>query len=153
MTDALVALGGGLILGLVLIWLLSQELARRQATTEFEEWRVRELYGVRRDALDRSRPEIQRRVGTAIATWSQSFPFFQEDSRFVGHPVDYVVFEGYSELRAKRESQITCVTFVRAREDGRDDPDGRLVEECVRLGRVEWRTLSIGAQTAPARPG
>jgi hypothetical protein len=44
------------------------------------------------------------------------------------------------------------VTFVRAREDGREDPDGRLVEECVRLGRVEWRTIEIAAPVSVALP-
>ena len=143
MTEGLLALLGGLAIGLVVIWLLTQQLAQREASAEFGQWKVRELYGIRRDALAGSRPDIQRRVGQVIATWSHGFPFFQEDSRFIGHPIDYVVFEGYSELKAKRESQITCVTFVRAREAGRDDPDATLVEDCVRGGRVEWRTLVI----------
>lgn len=143
MTEALGALVAGVLVGLLVVLLLSRELVRGQVEAEATQWRTRELYSVRREALDRSRPEVQRRVGSAIARWTHSFPFLQEDARFIGHPVDYVVFEGYSEVRARREPQITAVTFVRARQDGREDPDGRLVEECVRLGSVEWRTIEI----------
>lgn len=152
MTEALLALVAGVVVGLVVVFWLVREVVRGQVEAEFERWRTKELYAVRRDALDRSRPDVQRRVGEGIARWTHSFPFLQEDSRFIGHPIDYVVFEGYSELRARREHQLTCVTFVRAREDSGSDPDGSLVEECVRLGKVEWRTLEIAAPTPPALP-
>lgn len=152
MTDALLAGIAGVVIGLVFVMLLLREMVSGQVGSQVQEWKTRELYAVRRDALDRSRPEVARRVGSAIAGWTHSFPFLQEDARFIGHPIDYLVFEGYRELRAKHEQQITCVTFVRAREEARDDPDGRLVEECVRLGRVEWLTLEVGRQPA-ALPG
>lgn len=152
MTEVLGALLAGVLVGLLVVLLLSRELVRGQVESEVTQWRSSELYSVRREALDRSRPDVQRRVGSTIARWTHSFPFLQEDSRFIGHPVDYVVFEGYSEVRARREPKITAVTFVRARENGRDDPDGRLVEECVRLGRIEWRTIEIAAPVSVALP-
>lgn len=151
MNDVVLPLIGGLIVGVVVVVLLMLELVRGQVAAQVQQWQVKELYAVRHDALDKSRPEVQRRVGTTIASWTHSFPFLQEDSRFLGHPIDYVVFEGSAQVRAKQEQQITCVTFVRAREDGRDDPDGRLVEECVKLGRVEWRTLEMTQNAVSAR--
>jgi len=138
------ALLGGLAVGLVVAALLMRETARAQVDADLIRWRSQELYSVRREALDRSRPEVQRRVGSRIAGWTHSFPFRQEDSRFIGHPIDYLVFEGYSEVKARREDAITRVTFVRANSGGDDDPDAQLVKECIAAGKVEWRTLEIG---------
>ncbi len=147
--NELTALFAGILAGLVVVVVLVRSTARAQIDAELTRWRSQELYSVRREALDRARPEVQRRVGSTIASWTHSFPFRQEDARFIGHPIDYVVFEGYSEVRARREDAITRVTFVRARSDGSVDPDAELVRQCVAAGRVEWRTLEVGG---PARP-
>lgn len=143
MTDAVLALIGGLVIGLVVVAFLARELVSGQVRADIERWQSRELYTIRRDALDQSRPEVQRRVGAVIAAWTHSFPFHQEDSRFIGHPIDYVVFEGYSAVRARQVEQIGSVTFVRARAGDGPDPESDLVRECIAAGRVEWRTLEI----------
>lgn len=152
MIEGIISLVVGLVIGLVLVVWLMRVMVSNQVDNEFEKWRSRELYAVRRDALDEARPAVQRRVGTAIANWTHSFPFLQEDSRFIGHPIDYIVFEGYSDVRSKRDHQISSVTFVRARREGRADPEGSLVEECIRLGRVEWLTLEVGTPATKALP-
>ena len=143
------ALVAGVVIGATVLYLISRELIDQQVKAELDEWRVKELYSVRRESLDRARPEVQRRVGADIASWTHSFPFMQEDPRFVGNPIDYIVFEGYSGVRARQADEITRVTFVRARREGQSDPDWELVLRCVAAGHVEWQTIEVGTAAQP----
>ena len=94
MTEALIALLVGTVVGVLVVLLLVRAAVTSQARAESELWRTQERHSIGRDALERSRPELRRRIGEEIARWTHSFPFRQEDSRFVGHPIDYIVFEG-----------------------------------------------------------
>ncbi len=142
MSDALLGLLIGILAGAALVYVLMQRAADAQIAGEVAKWKASELYAIRREALAEVRPDVRRRVGVTVARWTHAFPFRQSDARFIGHPVDYLVFDGYSDLRAGAEATITRITFV-AVADGTPHPDAQLVAECVQGGRVRWLTLEI----------
>ena len=52
---------------------------------------------LRKDAVKRSKAVINRQVAEQIAPFLPDFPANPSDARFIGKPVDFIVFSGLSE--------------------------------------------------------
>ncbi len=58
-----------------------------------------EIEKARHQSVEFSRRTIKGQVAEQFAPLLQGFPYLPSDSHFIGDPVDYVVFNGYTELR------------------------------------------------------
>jgi predicted Holliday junction resolvase-like endonuclease len=56
-----------------------------------------ELEKARQEALQSSRRTIKGQVAEAFAPFLPDFPYNPKDARFIGHPIDYIVFDGLSD--------------------------------------------------------
>lgn len=111
MAIGLVALfvGAGLIVGLlVFAFVVGLKLGAQRKESE---WRER-LIGVRREIADKQRHVLKGKLSESFAPILEDFPFEPSECRFIGDPVDYVVFEGIS------KGELKGVHFVEVKSGG-----------------------------------
>jgi len=104
-------------------------------------WKARYTRALRRDAVARSEAVTTGRISEQLLPFLPDFPFNPRDARFLGSPVDLVVFDGLAEERVRRVVLVEVKTGT-AGLTGRE----RLVRDAVRDGRVEWMELRLGGR-------
>jgi predicted Holliday junction resolvase-like endonuclease len=69
------------------------------------------------------------------------FPFASADARFIGNPIDFVVFDGYTQVKDEKGDSINVV-LVEVKK-GRLTREETLIKKAVEEGRVSWRTIFL----------
>jgi hypothetical protein len=111
----------GVSAGFVIGWLLAR-LSRLGHTR-----------AARRDAVRRSAAVTAGKVFEQLVPWLPDFAFDPRDARFLGSPVDFIVFDGLSTGDVRR------VVFVEVKTGEADlSTRERRVREAILRGRVEW---------------
>ena len=110
-------------------------------------WRMRYTRLIRRDAVQRSEAVTTGKVAEQLLPLFPEFPFNPKDARFLGSPVDLLVFDGLAEGAVKR------VVFVEVKSRQAElTTRERRVRDAVRAGRVEWMELRMtGGRSGPER--
>jgi predicted Holliday junction resolvase-like endonuclease len=110
------------------------ELRRRMQEWE-EEWETK----VRSDALARSGAVVTGQVAEQLAPYMFNFPYNPKDARFIGSPIDMIVFDGMSEGDLRR------VIFLEIKTGGSHvNKRQRQIRGILHANQVEWRLLEIG---------
>lgn len=92
-----------------------------------------EVERARRDAVKRQRAVVGGQVSEQLAPYFPDFPFKPSEARFIGKPVDFIVFEGMDEKNIER------VVFVEVKSgSGGLSNQERRLREAVEAGLVEW---------------
>jgi predicted Holliday junction resolvase-like endonuclease len=103
-----------------------------------ERWKRDHTKEARRDAVQRSQAATLGKVYEHLIPYLPDFRWNPKDARFLGSPVDFLVFDGLSEghVRAVVFVEIkTGTSSLNARE--------RLVRDAVVGRRVEWHQLNL----------
>jgi predicted Holliday junction resolvase-like endonuclease len=118
--------------------LLIALLASLALALAFLLWKARYTRAVRQDAVARSLAVTVGKVYEQLVPYLPDFPFNPKDVRFLGSPVDFVVFDGLS------DGQVSRVVFVEIK-TGAAELSGRerRVRDAVRERRVEWQELRL----------
>jgi predicted Holliday junction resolvase-like endonuclease len=61
----------------------------------------------RHQSVEQSRHTIKGQIAEQLAPLLPGFPYHPSDCRFIGDPVDYVIFKGYSEHKEYQASEVT----------------------------------------------
>lgn len=127
---ALVAVAFGLGVG----FYVGRAMTQRTLELEFRE-RERE---VRRDSVDRSRSTLSGQVLEKLAPHFPEFPYDPTDLRFIGTPVDYIVFDGLG------EGNVQEIVFLEVK-SGRSNltTRERRVRDAVEAGAVRWDVYRV----------
>jgi predicted Holliday junction resolvase-like endonuclease len=96
-------------------------------------WRARYLKRIRQGSIKQSHAVISGKVHEQLLPYMQGFPFNPKDVRFLGSPVDLVIFDG---LDAGTLGRVLFVE-VKTGQAGLT-PRERQLRDVVRAGRVEW---------------
>lgn len=130
MTEGMLFLAVGLVAGFVLAYLYAQL------------WKVRYTRNVRKDAVRRSEAVTTGKVVEQLVPFLPDFDFNPRDARFLGSPVDFVVFDGLS------EGDVQRVVFVEVKTGNAQlSTRERQVREAVEEGLVEFHEHRV------VRPG
>ncbi|HTY05817.1 MAG TPA: Holliday junction resolvase-like protein [Gemmatimonadales bacterium] len=106
--------------------------------TLFLWWKARYTREVRRDAVRRSLAVVTGKVSEQLVPYWPQFPFAPRDARFLGAPVDFIVFDGLSEGAVRR------VVFVEVKTgEARVTSRERGIRDAVDRGAVEWMELRV----------
>jgi predicted Holliday junction resolvase-like endonuclease len=106
---------------------------------EAAEWEGRKMEAIVKTRLRQSRAVLGGLVSEQIAPLLPSFPFDPGDCRFVGKPVDFIVFKGMNE-KAIREVVFLEVKSGSSR--ALSDQEKRL-REVIRSGLVSWAQFDV----------
>ncbi len=97
-----------------------------------------EIRDARRDALSRGRATIRGQVAEQLAPLSEGFPYAAADARFLGAPIDYVVFDG---LTSNDDVEVVLVEMKTGR--ARLSSNEKRVRDAVTAGRVRFEVVRL----------
>ena len=113
------------------------EESDRRATLLANEWVQKEESRIRKDAIGKSEAVITGRVTEHMVPFFPAFSYNPKDARFLGSPVDFVVFDGLAEGDLRRvvflEVKSGKYPTLSARE--------RQVKECITSGEVTYEVI------------
>jgi len=87
----------------------------------------------------RSQATITGLVHEQLIPYLPGFPFNPKDARFLGSPVDLVIFDGLD------AGELREVVFIEVKTGGASlSKRERQLRDAVRAGRVSWREIRTG---------
>jgi predicted Holliday junction resolvase-like endonuclease len=118
----------------------AEELGRlsdEKAAILFEGWKTREEEAIRSDAIRRSESVTRGKMTEHLIPFFPDFPYNPKDARFLGSPVDLIVFEGLS------DQKVTGVVFVEIKTSRNPSLSRREreVRDCIDEKRVSYRMI------------
>ena len=126
----------------LLFLLIGRRMGLRQGRRlEAAEWEGRKLEGIVKTRLKQSRAVLGGLVSEQIAPLLPDFPFDAGDCRFIGKPVDFIVFRGMN------EQNISEVVFLEVKSGvskSLNQQEKRL-REVIQAGRVRWVQFNVEA--------
>jgi predicted Holliday junction resolvase-like endonuclease len=99
-------------------------------------WRMKYTRAIRRDSVQRSRATISGQVHEQLLPYLPDFPFDPKDVRFLGSPVDLIIFDGLNAGQLQRIVMVEVKTGASAL-TGRE----RQIRNVVQQGLVSWEEL------------
>jgi predicted Holliday junction resolvase-like endonuclease len=139
----------GLAIGVVLCWRFLRDRPRIWAEEMLTRWRDEATAKIRAESVLRSEAVLRGRISEQLAPLAPDFPFAPTDVRFIGTPVDFIVFDGYSEVRAGRRESLRSIVFVDVK-TGRASLTTiqRRIRNCLEAGGVSCHTLTSHIEVA-----
>ena len=128
-----------LLIGLVIGVLVGRALMNR---TQEVRWAAREAVA-RQGAARRSRATLGGQALEELAPLFPDFPYSPKDLRFIGDPIDYVVFDGLTEGVLR---EIVLLEVKSGRSNLKTSQ--RSVRDAVRDGNVAWRLYRVPLQVS-----
>jgi predicted Holliday junction resolvase-like endonuclease len=130
-----------IIVSLILLIIVIALLYRLfKARREFEQWKEEEakrLEEARKQAIVQSRAVLGGRFTEQMAPYLPEFSYDPTEARFIGTPIDLVVFPGL----AKGEPKEIVLIEVKSGRAARLTPQEKKIEELVEAGMVRWELI------------
>ena len=113
------------------------ETMKREAQVALEEWKSQVEQSIRQDAIQKSRSVTMGQVTEQFIPYLPDFPYNPKDARFIGDPIDFVVFDGLYDGKMKK----VVIVEVKTGTSGLN-PKERLVRNAIQSGcGVEWKEV------------
>ena len=112
------------------------EIARSEAMIRFEQWKVEYTQVIRQEAIQKSQAVTVGKVTEHFVPYLPGFSYNPKDARFLGSPIDLVVFDGLN------EGEVKGVVFVEVKTgiSGLSTRERR-IRDAVQSGKVQWLEL------------
>lgn len=105
----------------------------------FVVWRFRYERKIRRESVRQAQAVIAGKVYEQLVPYLPNFPFNPKDARFLGSPVDLVIFDGLD------RGELARIVFVEVKTGNSAlTARERQIRATVQAGRVEWLELRGG---------
>ena len=123
----------GIVIGIIIAWLY------------FLVWKLRYSASIRENAVQRSLAVTAGKVHEQLVPYLPEFGFNPKDARFLGSPVDLVIFDGLAAGNVRR------VVFLEVKtESGRGAPLNareRQLRDVIEARQVAWAELRLTRPT------
>ena len=126
MIDTLVGAALGLAIGLLV------------GLVAFIVWRAKHAGAIRADAVAKSLAVTVGKVSEQLVPYLPGFRYNPKDARFLGSPVDFVVFDGLDSGALRRVVFLEVKTGAAALSSRE-----RQVRDAIENGRIAWDELRI----------
>ena len=102
-------------------------------------WKAVYTRSIRQDAILRSQATISGLVHEQLLPILPGFSFNPKDARFLGSPVDLVIFDGLD------AGQLDRIVFIEVKTGGAGlSKRERQLRDVVKAGRVSWQEMRVG---------
>lgn len=127
-----------LLPSLILVLILGIAIGLLLGLVYVQRWKARYTQAIRQDAVQRSQAVTSGKVQEQLVPYLPEFGFNPKDARFLGSPVDLLVFDGLDDGELRRVVFLEIKTGGSAL-TGRE----RQVRDVVRAHQVAWEELRI----------
>lgn len=117
------------------------ELATREAQLQLEQWKVSSESTIRADAIQKSQSVIIGKVTEHVVPYLPDFAFNPKDARFIGSPVDLIVFDGLDRDALEQIVFIEVKSSASASLTKRE----RHIRDAISAGKVRWQEIRVEA--------
>ena len=128
----------GILLLIILALILYNIYQKRMINIRVQQLVQQEKDRIRKDALSRSRAVLKGKIGEQMAPLLDAFPFQPSDARFIGSPIDYIVFDGYSH---NNPTEIVLIDIKTG--NAQLSSAEKRIAALVNAKRVWWMTIRI----------
>lgn len=100
-------------------------------------WKLQVELG-RKDAVQRSRSTLEGQIYEQLVPFLPGFEYDPSDCRFLGSPIDLIVFKGLS------KNNVTGIDIVEIKKGkSKTTPRQNSIKRALKEGKVRWRLLKI----------
>ena len=109
-----------------------------------EQWKIQSEKIFREDALARSRDVLKGALAEQLAPIFKVFGYNPSDARFIGDPVDYVIFDGYTKVKERIEdTPITIVLADVKTGQASLTYEQRRIKQGIEKGLIKFKTIRM----------
>jgi predicted Holliday junction resolvase-like endonuclease len=113
---------------------------------ELESWKLETAGEIRKDSLNRSRSTLKGKIAEQMAPLLPEFRFNPADARFIGSPVDYIIFDGLTDVADEKKQDIRIVFMDIKHGTGSLTRTQRVIRDAVMDKKVNWETLRVAGE-------
>jgi len=136
------------ILGILLVYFTTRyryehrfRLWQEEASLKWEEEREKAV----RDAVTQSRAVLGGKFTEQLAPYLPEFKYDPTEARFIGSPVDLIVFPGLS----RGEPEEIVIMEIKAGRTAQLTPQERKIRQLIEDGMVRWELLQKPSEAEP----
>ena len=142
----------GACIGVVLITLIFSNTLNGRVKVEYEQYiaeleleHQQALISAQKRSVNTSRAVLKGKMAEQMAPIMPEFQYLPSDAKFLGDPVDYVVFDGYTDLRdGEGRAEDIEVVLIDIKSGGARLTKGQqAIAQAIRDGRVRFETVRI----------
>jgi len=109
-----------------------------------EQWKIESEKAFREDALTRSRAVLKGKIAEQLAPLFEVFGYNPADARFIGDPVDYVIFDNYTKVKERLEDVPIKIVLADVKTGEADlTYEQRRIREGIEKGFVQFKTIRM----------
>ena len=145
----------GACIGVVLTTLILSNTRNGRVKAEYEQYiaeleleHQQALTSAQKRSVNTSRAVLKGKMAEQMAPIMPEFQYLPSDAKFLGDPIDYVVFNGYSHFRdgEGRAEDIEVVLMDIKSGGARLTKGQQAIEQAIKEGRVRFETIRIDFQ-------
>jgi predicted Holliday junction resolvase-like endonuclease len=113
---------------------------------ELEAWKLETAMDIRKDSVNRSRSTLKGRIAEQMAPLLPEFRFNPADARFIGSPIDYIIFDGLTDVADEKKNDIRIVLMDIKHGTGSLTRTQRIIRDAVLAKQIGWETLRVAGE-------
>ncbi len=122
-----------------------RESVRNELKVVFEQWKLDYEKSIRKDAAAKSQSTLVGKITEHFIPYLPDFSYNPQDARFLGSPIDFIVFDGLS------EGALRKIVFIEVKTNaGSLTVRERQIRDAINEKAVEWiplrRKMDISAE-------
>lgn len=129
------------LLAIIFYLLLKNREWKIKFEQRIKEWKEREEEKIREDAIKRSARTLSGKTLEKLVPFLENFPYDPHDIRWLGDPVDLIIFDGYSFSEGRDLNQIVFCEVKSGK--SKLSPIQNKVKEVVEKKKVKWEEFRI----------
>ena len=146
----------GAAIGVVLTTLILSHSRNARINAEYERYIVelelehqQALAQAQKRSVNTSRAVLKGKMAEQLAPIMPQFEYLPSDAKFLGDPVDYVVFDGYTDLRdGEGRPEDIEIVLIDIKSGGARLTKGQVaIAQAIQAGRVRFETVRIDFDT------
>ncbi len=112
---------------------------------QMEIWKKGELERAVKDSVNKSRSILRGKTTEQLVPLTEEFlkEFVPSDAKFLGSPIDYVIFSGAGSITDGEEKDIEIIFMDIKTGKARLTKVQRAIKKAVEEKRIRWKTLEI----------